>query len=108
MSKTEISINSFIFLQENTQSKAQEVMRSLATNAERLLILFDEILTADEVTRTSMIIKIEIKKIDLKLVLLFLTRLYIILIKLLIVIRSDKILVKLFILIYLSNRFIYF
>jgi hypothetical protein len=28
-------------------------MDSLATTAERLLIIFDEILTADEITRTS-------------------------------------------------------
>ncbi|CAF5109823.1 unnamed protein product, partial [Rotaria magnacalcarata] len=37
---------------QNIQANTQEVTQSLATNAERLLILFDEILTADEITRT--------------------------------------------------------
>ncbi len=39
--------------QEEIQSNAQVTMDSLATNSERLLILFDEILTADEITKTS-------------------------------------------------------
>ncbi|CAF4534188.1 unnamed protein product [Rotaria sp. Silwood1] len=39
---------------ENIQTNAQETVDSLATNAERLLILFDEILTADEIKRTKL------------------------------------------------------
>jgi len=40
-------------LQEDIQTNAQATIDALATNAERLLILFDDILTADEITRTS-------------------------------------------------------
>ncbi|CAF2342055.1 unnamed protein product [Rotaria sp. Silwood2] len=39
---------------ENIQTTTQEINNSLATNAEHLLILFDEILTADEITRTKL------------------------------------------------------
>ena len=39
--------------QEDIQTNAQATVAALATNAERLLILFDDILTADEITRTS-------------------------------------------------------
>ncbi|CAF0808765.1 unnamed protein product [Rotaria sordida] len=39
---------------KNIQINSQETINSLATNAERLLILFDEILTADEITRTKL------------------------------------------------------
>ncbi|CAM4857478.1 unnamed protein product [Rotaria socialis] len=39
---------------QNIQANAQEIVQLLATNAERLLILFDEILTADEITRTKL------------------------------------------------------
>jgi len=43
----------FFFVQEDIQLNAQASIEALATNAERLLILFDDILTADEITRTS-------------------------------------------------------
>jgi len=43
----------FLFVQEDIQLNAQASIEALATNAERLLILFDDILTADEITRTS-------------------------------------------------------
>jgi hypothetical protein len=42
-----------LFVQEDIQLNAQASIEALATNAERLLILFDDILTADEITRTS-------------------------------------------------------
>jgi hypothetical protein len=45
--------NLFLFFQEDIQLNAQASIEALATNAERLLILFDDILTADEITRTS-------------------------------------------------------
>jgi hypothetical protein len=44
---------SFYFFKEDIQTNAQATIDALATNAERLLILFDDILTADEITRTS-------------------------------------------------------
>jgi hypothetical protein len=47
-------LKSFCF-QEDIQTNAQATVDALATNAERLLILFDDILTADEITRTSII-----------------------------------------------------
>ncbi|CAF3644133.1 unnamed protein product [Rotaria sordida] len=39
---------------EDIQTNGQATIDALATNAERLLILFDEILTADEITRTKL------------------------------------------------------
>ena len=41
------------------QVNAQQTIQSLATNAERLLILFDDILTADEIIRTSTALRID-------------------------------------------------
>ena len=40
------------------QVNAQQTIQTLATSAERLLILFDDILTADEIIRTSMAMRI--------------------------------------------------
>jgi hypothetical protein len=53
-----------LLLQEDIQTNAQATVDALATNAERLLILFDDILTADEITRTSIKINMssEIKR----------------------------------------------
>jgi len=48
-----IKLNVLVF-QENIQTDAQVAINALATNAERLLIVFDDILTADEIIRTSM------------------------------------------------------
>jgi hypothetical protein len=55
---------SLLLLQEDIQTNAQATVDALATNAERLLILFDDILTADEITRTSIKINMysEIKR----------------------------------------------
>lgn len=41
------------FFQEDLQTNAQATVQAFASNSERLLILFDEILTADEIVRTS-------------------------------------------------------
>ena len=39
--------------QEDVQTNAQATVQAFASNSERLLILFDDILTADEIVRTS-------------------------------------------------------
>jgi hypothetical protein len=42
------------YKQNDIQANARTVMQALAANGERLLIVFDDILTADEIIRTSM------------------------------------------------------
>ena len=41
------------------QVNAQQTIQTLATSAERLLILFDDILTADEIIRTSTAMRVD-------------------------------------------------
>lgn len=47
------TVKHFRFFQEEIQANSQMTVQSFASNAERLLIIFDDLLTADEIVRTS-------------------------------------------------------